>query len=108
MVDHARGFHPAVFRTFFLLSDPGETFTKEERAVVETVLSSGDLYTALKKTLSNSLWINDKDIVEALRIPLLRSCARYLYKEKRRNYALNSVGETIKLGFNASKYVKFL
>ncbi|XP_046418541.1 malonyl-CoA decarboxylase, mitochondrial-like [Neodiprion fabricii] len=72
-------------------NDVGQTFTKEERQLIGSLLCSTDIHTALKKVLSNSLWINNKDIVEALRVPLLRSCASYLYNEKRRNYALNNV-----------------
>lgn len=72
-------------------NDVSETFTRDERTVIENLLRSADLHSALKKTLGNSLWMNNRDMVEALKVPLIRSCARYLYKEKRRNYALNSV-----------------
>jgi hypothetical protein len=46
----------------------------------------------LKKVLSTSLWTEDKQLSEFLKEPLLRACAWYLYKEKRRGYALNNVG----------------
>ncbi|KAM0728811.1 Malonyl-CoA decarboxylase, mitochondrial [Formica fusca] len=50
-----------------------------------------DVVLALKKILSTSLWTNDKELSEFLKEPLLRACTWYLYKEKRRGYALNNV-----------------
>lgn len=40
--------------------------------------------------------MENETLVQILREPLMRSCAWYLYREKRRNYALNLVGEFIK------------
>lgn len=57
----------------------------------QTIMATRDLYLDLKKIFNNSLWGNDKRLSSTLRVPLLRACAFYLYKEKRRNYALNNV-----------------
>lgn len=38
-------------------------------------------------------WVNKPDTIKVMKEPLMRLCARYLYLEKRRGYALNSVGE---------------
>ncbi|XP_012261945.2 malonyl-CoA decarboxylase, mitochondrial-like [Athalia rosae] len=82
------------YRTWLLeriKHDASEMITSKERDAIENLLPNTDIYSAMKKILSNSLWMNDKEIVETLKTPLLRACARYLYKEKRRNYALNNV-----------------
>jgi len=55
-------------------------------------LKTEDIVSVLKKVLSTSLWTEDKQLSEFLKEPLLRACAWYLYKEKRRSYALNNVG----------------
>ncbi|XP_041353984.1 malonyl-CoA decarboxylase, mitochondrial-like isoform X2 [Gigantopelta aegis] len=36
-------------------------------------------------------WITNPDLTHILKVPLMRLCARYLYMEKRRGYALNPV-----------------
>lgn len=74
-----------------MFPDTSEIFTRDERNAIEYILKSKDLYENLKKVLNNSLWTNDTELSEVLKVPLLRSCAWYLYKEKRRNYALNAV-----------------
>ena len=42
-------------------------------------------------TLKSSEWCKNDSLVTVLRPILMRLCARYLYQEKRRNFALNSV-----------------
>ncbi|XP_031846449.1 malonyl-CoA decarboxylase, mitochondrial isoform X2 [Nomia melanderi] len=66
-------------------------FTNEELRSIQNVLKENDLALRLNKTFSNSSWTNDKELSDALEKPLIRACAWYLYKEKRRNYALNKV-----------------
>lgn len=66
-------------------------FTMQEHEIIKDILQTNDLVSALKKALSTSLWTNDKQLSESLKEPLLRACTWYLYKEKRRGYALNSV-----------------
>nr|XP_034181548.1 malonyl-CoA decarboxylase, mitochondrial-like isoform X1 [Osmia lignaria] len=66
-------------------------FTNEEYESIKEILNKSDVILGLKKLFNNSLWTNDTTICEVLKKPLIRACAWYLYKEKRRNYALNSV-----------------
>ncbi|KAK1135496.1 hypothetical protein K0M31_000085 [Melipona bicolor] len=82
------------FRTWFLekiKQDMHNVFTDEEYDAVQKVLNEENIVLGLKKILNNSLWTRDVVICEVLKKPLLRACAWYLYKEKRRNYALNNV-----------------
>ena len=41
--------------------------------------------------IKNNSWIKNNDLCSDLKPVLMRLCARYLYAEKRRNFALNSV-----------------
>ena len=41
--------------------------------------------------MKTNSWIGDEELVSDLKPVLMRLCARYLYQEKRRNFALNSV-----------------
>ncbi|KAL2740236.1 hypothetical protein V1478_000377 [Vespula squamosa] len=66
-------------------------FTLKEQESIQKILQSEDIFTTLKKLFNNSLWITDEQLSGLLKKPLLRACAWYLYKEKRRNYALNNV-----------------
>ena len=50
---------------------------------------------SFKKSLENNAWFRNKELVRQLEAPLMRLCARYLYLEKRRGYALNPVGELV-------------
>ncbi|XP_076242951.1 malonyl-CoA decarboxylase, mitochondrial [Calliopsis andreniformis] len=74
-----------------LKQDVNSIFTNEECKSLQNILKAENIPTSLKKTFNNSLWTNDEQLCEALKEPLLRACAWYLYKEKRRNYALNKV-----------------
>ena len=47
----------------------------------------------LKKHLTNNSWSGMERLSKALKSPLMRLCARYLYSEKRRGFALNPVGK---------------
>ncbi|KAK2149596.1 hypothetical protein LSH36_445g01006 [Paralvinella palmiformis] len=76
------GEHPE--QTLFL---PDELRTLEKVFVCQ----SHNLFDSLLKALKNNGWFGEPPIVEALRAPLMRICARYLYVEKRRGYALNLV-----------------
>jgi len=67
-------------------------FTAQEHAIMKDILKTEEIVSVLKKVLSTSLWTGDKQLSEFLKDPLLRACAWYLYKEKRRGYALNNVG----------------
>lgn len=64
----------------------------QEYETMRDILKTEDIVSVLKKILGTSLWTSDKKLSEFLKEPLLRACAWYLYKEKRRGYALNNVG----------------
>ena len=51
------------------------------------------LFSVLRDVLSGEEWIDQPQVVSTLQAPLLRLCARYLYVEKKRGYALNPVGK---------------
>ena len=72
-------------------------FLPDELKLLEDVLvcQSHGMFDSLLKALKNNAWINDSHLAEVLRAPLMRICARYLYVEKRRGYALNPVGKLL-------------
>ncbi|EEB17700.1 malonyl-CoA decarboxylase, putative [Pediculus humanus corporis] len=53
--------------------------------------SSSDFWKDFKKILLSNAWAEDKNLVSLLEKPLMRLCARYLFIEKRRGYAFDSV-----------------
>lgn len=53
--------------------------------------STAPIHDTMRSLLSNSDWVKSAELVQALRAPLLRLCAWYLYGEKHRGYALNPV-----------------
>jgi len=67
-------------------------FTTQEYQIAKDILQTKNLISTLKKILDTSLWTGHKQLSEFLKEPLLRACAWYLYKEKRRGCALNTVG----------------
>ncbi|KAK0173743.1 hypothetical protein PV328_006893 [Microctonus aethiopoides] len=95
MIDQLSSLSPIPkFRLWFLehvKQDKAKIFTRDEIVAIENYLNETDLAQSLKKLLNNSLWTNDHDLVRLLKVPLMRACAWYLYREKRRNYALNAV-----------------
>ncbi|XP_006860196.1 PREDICTED: malonyl-CoA decarboxylase, mitochondrial [Chrysochloris asiatica] len=67
-----------------------QLFTDSEaRELAE--LTGGPIAETLKVFLSGSEWAKSEKLVRALRAPLMRLCAWYLYGEKHRGYALNPV-----------------
>ncbi|XP_025995582.1 malonyl-CoA decarboxylase, mitochondrial isoform X2 [Solenopsis invicta] len=75
-----------------LKQDIAFIFTTQEHRIAKDILQTEENeLLILKKILSTSLWTKDKQLAEFLKEPLLRACAWYLYKEKRRGYALNTV-----------------
>ncbi|XP_044576283.1 malonyl-CoA decarboxylase, mitochondrial-like [Cotesia glomerata] len=95
MIDQLSSLSPIPKFRLWLLDnikqDPTAIFTEDELINIKNILSTDDIFLALKKLFNNSLWMNDKHIVSELKEPLMRACAWYLYREKRRNYALNAV-----------------
>ncbi|XP_032669378.1 malonyl-CoA decarboxylase, mitochondrial-like isoform X2 [Odontomachus brunneus] len=73
-----------------LKQDMKYIFTMQEYETMRDILKTEDV-SVLKKILGTSLWTSDGKLSEFLKEPLLRACAWYLYKEKRRGYALNNV-----------------
>lgn len=48
----------------------------------------------LRQILFDSSWIKDEGKSQLLEAPLMRLCAHYLFLEKRRKFALDSVGKS--------------
>jgi len=61
---------------------------KEWTPLLEKVDSS---WKEIRRIIHNNLWHHDAELMDIIKTPLLTSCAYYLYKEKRRGYALDSV-----------------
>ncbi|XP_043484772.1 malonyl-CoA decarboxylase, mitochondrial-like isoform X2 [Leptopilina heterotoma] len=95
MIDQLSSLSPIPNFRLWLLEkikqDPANIFTTSEQETLKNILKSNDLFLDLKKIFNNSLWTNKQNLEVALKLPLMRACAWYLYKEKRRNYALNNV-----------------
>ncbi|XP_043281202.1 malonyl-CoA decarboxylase, mitochondrial-like [Venturia canescens] len=95
MIDQLSTLSPIPkFRAWFfekLKQDTMKMFTSKEEEILQNLLRTHDLKTALRKLLNNSLWTSNDEITRVLKDPLIRSCAWYLYREKHRNYALDKV-----------------
>lgn len=78
-----------------------DTLLQEEVENLRNHLNSSDIWQELKKLLSSNAWVQNKELSFILEKPLIRLCARYLYLEKRRGYAFDSVGKhkTYKIHF---------
>lgn len=59
------------------------------REIVEP--ENANMMTVLKGVLQTHNWVSNAHVCQVLQGPLMRLCARYLYTEKRRGYALNPV-----------------
>lgn len=68
-------------------------FSDRDQSPIGGVDGPTSVYQRLRKMLSTNSWARDPVLKAYLEKPLTRLCAYYLYKEKRRGYALNSVGE---------------
>ena len=91
---------------------PGEVviFTeKEEETLMHylEVQSSSSIYDRLKKLFTTNGWVEESQLVDALEAPLMRLCAYYLVVEKRRGYALNSVGKHFLFDLGNNFYYNF-
>jgi len=85
-----------VFRATETGKDPEQLLlTTYELADMSAVFNVPEivLFSVLRDVLSGDEWIDQPQVVTALQAPLLRLCARYLYVEKKRGYALNPVGK---------------
>ncbi|XP_071957194.1 malonyl-CoA decarboxylase, mitochondrial-like [Antedon mediterranea] len=70
-----------------------ELFLKEEQNSLQSLLNckSADFTTEMKQVIQSNTWNKSETLNAALKLPLTRLCARYLYQEKRRGYAVNPV-----------------
>lgn len=57
--------------------------------------SDSIVYERLRKLFTTNGWVEEEELVNTLQMPLMRLCAHYLYTEKLRGYALDSVGKNI-------------
>ena len=57
----------------------------------DILIISKNFYEHLYNLISNNSWIENELLANALQTPLMRLCAQYLYLEKRRNFAFDSV-----------------
>lgn len=89
-----------IYKYYFSI-DVAFIFTAQEYKLAKDILQTENVISTLKKILGTSLWTEDKQLSEFFKEPLLRACAWYLYKEKRRGYALNKVGMFL-------RYIAFL
>jgi len=53
--------------------------------------ADNDFYAQMSTMFKNGSWSQDEGLIHQLEKPILRMCSRYLYLEKRRNFALNGV-----------------
>ncbi|XP_023708296.1 malonyl-CoA decarboxylase, mitochondrial isoform X2 [Cryptotermes secundus] len=65
--------------------------TAEEAEQLRSHLQTDTLWSELKQLFKTNGWVSDSKLVSLLEVPLMRLCAGYLYLEKRRGYALDSV-----------------
>lgn len=66
------------------------------------VESDSIVYERLRKLFTTNGWVEEEDLVNTLQRPLMRLCAHYLYTEKLRGYALDSVGKNINIHLNSA------
>lgn len=58
------------------------------------VSGSGQLsWSELRNVIASNSWYQDPELISLLEGPLMVSCSRYLYQEKRRGYAYDNVGK---------------
>jgi malonyl-CoA decarboxylase len=89
-----------LYNYFFTVEDKGSHSSQLlTEAEIECLCNASnidkDFTTALqvfKDHVSQHSWVKNEDMMKAMKAPLMRLCARYLYIEKRRGYALNPVG----------------
>uniref|UniRef100_T1E1M5 Putative malonyl-CoA decarboxylase n=1 Tax=Cupiennius salei TaxID=6928 RepID=T1E1M5_CUPSA len=69
-------------------------FSEKERLFLKEIFScyeTNDMWNNLSSIIASNRWIKDDNLKEILKNPLMKVCAHYLYNEKRRSNALNSV-----------------
>ncbi|GFU40586.1 malonyl-CoA decarboxylase, mitochondrial [Trichonephila clavipes] len=69
-------------------------FSERDQSNLKNLLSALDqqsMWITFQSLIASNRWINDENLKEFLKAPLMKICAHYLYAEKRRANALNSV-----------------
>jgi len=68
--------------------------TDTEIADISGVFGSFEstVFELLREVLRTDAWVDQPHLTQILSGPLMRLCARYLYVEKKRGYAVNPVG----------------
>lgn len=56
---------------------------------------SSNVWHLLMDVIKSNSWIHDDDLSSRLQAPIMRKCAHYLYHEKKKGYAVNSVGKCL-------------
>ena len=89
------------FRTWLLTTmqrekrgeEAGELFYDEELDMARHALSldRSQILDELYQQIKSNNWVSNTKLIQTLETPLMRLCGRYLYLEKRRNQALDSV-----------------
>ncbi|XP_046985540.1 malonyl-CoA decarboxylase, mitochondrial-like isoform X1 [Schistocerca americana] len=72
-------------------SGPSTIFTPSEIEELRSHLKCENIWEELRNICKTGGWMNNHALVEMMEAPLMRNCARYLYLEKRRGYAFDSV-----------------
>lgn len=69
-------------------------FVSEEELhqLIQHFGSNANIWPNLMRLIKSNVWVEDHKLTEILKKPFMRKCAHYLINEKRRGYALNSVG----------------
>jgi len=70
-----------------------EILTAEEEVKLQNILSEQLWSRELRRHLKSNQWLDNIELATFLQKPLMRLCARYLFLEKRRSAALDSVGK---------------
>ena len=70
-----------------------ELLTADEKEKISKTFygPTDDFYDSLCTAIKSNQWAQNDKLRDALELPLMRLCAKYLYSEKRRNFALDPV-----------------
>ena len=86
------GFRNWLLKTF-QMSGSDSFLTEEEKAKIGQAFygQTDDFQDSLFTALKSNQWAQNEKLRDALEHPLMRLCAKYLFLEKRRNFALDPV-----------------
>lgn len=69
-----------------------QVFSPDELNSLKGVLKKDDIFMELMKHLNSNSWLQIDGLADILKPIMMKVCIRYLYLEKKRGYALDSVG----------------